>query len=174
MEVLKAWDYAQTIFRSEKLRIAYIKPEIGTGKHIFDVSKMIAWLCALYVCCLCIMTMYLGYVSRLSIMAMYHGYVSWLCILAMYHGYVSLLCIMDMSFEPESRSAVAFWAKYLISCESKVACKFWEKVPECFKSRFDTVERKISTRAFDPALNNILVAKQWTNKNPVPMSYISL
>ena len=28
---------------------------------------------------------------------------------------------------PESRPAGAFWAKYFISCESKVACKFLEK-----------------------------------------------
>ena len=32
---MKAWDYARTIFESEKLRIAYIKAEIGTGKHTF-------------------------------------------------------------------------------------------------------------------------------------------
>ena len=35
MKVLKAWDYARMIFESEKLRIAYIKAEIGTGKPIF-------------------------------------------------------------------------------------------------------------------------------------------
>ena len=35
LDVLKAWDYARTIFESEELRIAYIKAEIGTGKHIF-------------------------------------------------------------------------------------------------------------------------------------------
>ena len=33
MEVLEAWDYAQTIFRSEKLQIAYPKAEIGTKKY---------------------------------------------------------------------------------------------------------------------------------------------
>ena len=93
MYFLMAWDHAQTIFRSEKLQIAYIKAEIGTGKHNFDISKMIVWLCTLYLCCLCIMTMYHGYVSWLCIMAMYHGYVSWLCIMAMYHGCVSWLCI---------------------------------------------------------------------------------
>ena len=37
--------------------------------------------------------------------------------------------------------AGAFWAKYLISCESEVACKFLKKVPEGFKSRFDRLER---------------------------------
>ena len=35
MDVLKAWDYAQTIFRSEKLQISYIKAEKYTRKHIF-------------------------------------------------------------------------------------------------------------------------------------------
>ena len=33
LDVLKAWDYAQTIFRSEKLQIAYPKAEIGTTKY---------------------------------------------------------------------------------------------------------------------------------------------
>ena len=32
---MKAWDYAQTIFYSEKLQIAYIKAEKDTRKHIF-------------------------------------------------------------------------------------------------------------------------------------------
>ena len=33
-------------------------------------------------------------------------------------------------------------AKYFISCQSKVACKFLkEKNPECFKTRFDRLER---------------------------------
>ena len=35
IKVLKAWDYARTIFESEKLRIAYIKAEISTSKPIF-------------------------------------------------------------------------------------------------------------------------------------------
>ena len=34
-DVLKAWDYARTIFESEKLRISYIKAEKDTTKHIF-------------------------------------------------------------------------------------------------------------------------------------------
>ena len=33
--VLKAWDYAQTICNSEKIRISYIKAENDTRKHIF-------------------------------------------------------------------------------------------------------------------------------------------
>ena len=48
---------------------------------------------------------------------------------------------MKLYYEPEVRPAGAFWAKYLISCESKVACKFLKKVPEGFKSRFDRLER---------------------------------
>ena len=34
-DVLKAWDYARTIFESEKLRISYIKAEKDTTEHIF-------------------------------------------------------------------------------------------------------------------------------------------
>ena len=33
---MKAWDYARTIFQSEKLRIAYIKAEKDSRKHIFS------------------------------------------------------------------------------------------------------------------------------------------
>ena len=47
----------------------------------------------------------------------------------------------ELYFELESRPAGAFWAKYLISCESEVACKFLKKIPEGFKSRFDRLER---------------------------------
>ena len=38
IEVLNAWDNAQTTFRSEKLQIAYLKAEIDTGKYVFFVS----------------------------------------------------------------------------------------------------------------------------------------
>ena len=48
---------------------------------------------------------------------------------------------IQLHFEPEEHPAGAFWAKYLISCESKVACKFLKKVPEGFKSRFARLER---------------------------------
>ena len=40
LDVFKAWDYVRTIFQSEKLRIAYIKAEKDTRKHIFDISKV--------------------------------------------------------------------------------------------------------------------------------------
>ena len=36
---------------------------------------------------------------------------------------------IKLYFEPESRPAGAFWAKYWISCESKVACKFSKRNP---------------------------------------------
>ena len=46
---------------------------------------------------------------------------------------------------PERVSQVGGTARerkeYLISCESEVACNFLKKVPECFKSRFDRLER---------------------------------
>ncbi len=85
--------------------------------------------------------MYHGDASWLCIIAMYLGDVSWLCIMAMYIGYVSWRCIMAIYFEPECLNAGGFWAKYLISCESKVACNVLKTIPECFKSRFDIVER---------------------------------
>ena len=68
---MKAWDYAQTIFQIEKLRIAHIKAEIDTRKHI----------------CLCFEDDCMV-VHTLFMLSMYHDYVSWLCILAMYNGYV--------------------------------------------------------------------------------------
>ena len=40
MDVLKAWDYAQTIFDSEKLQIAYIKAEKIPGNIFVDISKV--------------------------------------------------------------------------------------------------------------------------------------
>ena len=40
LDVLKAWEYAQTICYSEELQIAYIKAEKDTRKHIFDISKV--------------------------------------------------------------------------------------------------------------------------------------
>ena len=96
-DVLKAWDYAQTFFRSEELRLAYIKAEIGTRKHSFwwfedDCMVMHTCMHAVYVAWLCVMPMYHGYVSRLCITAMYHGYVSWLCLL---YIYIYLLCIIS-------------------------------------------------------------------------------
>ena len=48
---------------------------------------------------------------------------------------------IQLHFEPEKHPAGAFWGTYLISCESKVACKFLKKVPEGFKSRFERLER---------------------------------
>ena len=69
-DVLKAWDYAQTIFYSEKLRIAYIKAEK---------------------------------ISRNRFFIYFEG----------------------QKVVPQG----PFPAKYFISCESKVACKFLKKGP---------------------------------------------
>ena len=53
MEFLKAWDYAETIFRSDMLQIPYPKAEIGTTNNIFDILKI------MYVyCCVCHICMY--------------------------------------------------------------------------------------------------------------------
>ena len=38
-DVLKAWDYAQTNFRSEKLQISYAKAEIGPKKPEIGAKK---------------------------------------------------------------------------------------------------------------------------------------
>ena len=70
LDVLKAWDYARTIFQSEKLRIAYIKAEKDTRKHNFRYFE-------------------------------------------------GPKVVRQRPFEP----------KYLISCESKVACNFLKKSP---------------------------------------------
>ena len=37
MYVLKAWDHARTIFRSEKLHVSYPKVDIGTNNYIFGI-----------------------------------------------------------------------------------------------------------------------------------------
>ena len=76
IKVLKAWGYARTIFQSEKLRIAYIKAEIRTGKHNFGYFEDD---------CMSVHTLFM--------LSMYHDYVLWLCIMAVYHGCVSWLYI---------------------------------------------------------------------------------
>ena len=50
-DVLKAWDYARTIFRSEKLRIAYIKAENLISRRsesqpagAFWVDQIVFWV----------------------------------------------------------------------------------------------------------------------------------
>ena len=63
--VLRLWDYAQTILRSEQLHISYPKPEIGTKKvqgntkigtkKSIDLGKILN-ICMHYIC------MYYGYV----------------------------------------------------------------------------------------------------------------
>ena len=90
----------ERLFEENSFGLHISNPNKVPGATFFDVSKMIVWLCTLYVCCLCIMAMYHGYVSWLCITAMYHGHVSCLCIMAMYLGYVSWpswLCIGAMN-----------------------------------------------------------------------------
>ena len=73
-------------------------------------------------------------------------------------------------FLPESLSAGAFWANYLISCESKVACKFSKRKSQnalnhvliLQKDRTQKM-RQIPLKIIDLQNNiNISVAKQWT------------
>ena len=154
---MKALDYARTICQSEKLRIAYIKAEIGTGKHHFW-----SWLC--------IMAMYHGYVSWLCILAMYHGYVSWLCIMAMYHGYVSRLCIMAMYI-------ILFILRIIrkVSSESKTV-----NFENYFKSHFDSgfriyakfCEDSPKNRWFSFILRRVM-DETFFYRISVPMSYIT-
>ena len=111
----------ERFFEAKRFRLHILTPEICTRKHSFWCFEDDC----MFIHSVFMLSMYHGYVSWLRIMAMYLGYASWLCIMAMYHW----RCIMAMYFEPESRPAWAFWAKYLINCESKVACIFsntWE------------------------------------------------
>ena len=46
IDVLKAWDYARTFFRSEKLHISYPKTDTGTKKTYFGYCLLITFVCA--------------------------------------------------------------------------------------------------------------------------------
>ena len=147
---------------------------------------MIVWLCTLYVCCLCIMAMMAMY--HLCILAMYHGYVSWLCIMTMYHGYVSWLCIMASLIwlwifckrAPLICPQGPFGRNNLISCESKVACKFSKKKSQSALNHVLILQKDRTQKMLQIPLKiidlqndfNILVAKQWQIRISVPMSYI--
>ena len=86
----------------------------------------------------------------------------------------------QMYFEPGSRTAGAFWAKYLISCESKVACKLSKKCPRMSLNHVLILQKYRTQNMLQIPLKiidlqndfDILVAKQWTNIISVPMSYI--
>ena len=99
LDILKAWDYAQTIFYSEKLqnqsRTSYQKISFMTFRKsesrpagAFWADKIVFWA------------------RKASHRGLFGGWN-----------------------EPESRPAGAFWAKYVISCEAKVACTLLEKGP---------------------------------------------
>ena len=51
IDVLKAWDYARTFFRSEKLQIPCTKSDTGTTIIFFEYF---GWG-IMYVCCVCTM-----------------------------------------------------------------------------------------------------------------------
>ena len=80
---------------------------------------------------------------------------------------------------PESRPDGAFWAKYWISCESKVACKFSKKKQSAL-NRVLILQKDRTQQMLQIPLKiidlqndfNILVAKQWKIIISVPMSYI--
>ena len=104
MDGLKAWDYVRTIFNSEKLQIAYIKAEKDTMKHIF-------W-----------------YFEGQKVVPQGPFGQTQLYFEPEKRPAATFFWIKSY-FELESRPAGAFWAKYLISCESKVACKFSKQSP---------------------------------------------
>ena len=55
-----------------------------------------------------------------------HVFAYWSYISTCYLS-LSVPCCVFVCVYPESRPAGAFWAKYFISCESKIACIFWKK-----------------------------------------------
>ena len=74
--------------------------------------------------------------------------------------------------------AGGFWAKYLISCESKVACKFSKKMSQSALNQVLILPDYRTQKMLQILLKiidlqndfNIWVAKQWTIRIWVPMS----
>ena len=98
MEVLKAWDYDQTIFHSEKFQIAYIKAEKETRKHIFwyfEGQKVVPQ----------------GPFGETKLY------------FKLEKRPAGAFWVDTSAFWARKHPAGAFWGKDLKSCESKVACK---------------------------------------------------
>ena len=103
------------------------------------------------------------------------------CMLSMYHGYI-WLCILAMYFGPACRPAGAFWAKYLISCESKVACAFSKNMSQGALNQVLTLPDYRTHQMLQIPLKiidlqndlNMLVAKQWKIIISGPMSCMRL
>ena len=63
-DVFRAWDYAGTIFQSEKLHISCLETDLGTDKYIFCICLCMLCdysICVFYVfdpCTLCIYSMH--------------------------------------------------------------------------------------------------------------------
>ena len=78
--------------------------------------------------------------------------------------------------------AGAFWAKYLISCESNVACNFFETMSQSALNQVLTLPDYRTQKMLQIPLKiidlqndfNILVAKQWKITISGPMSYMRL
>ena len=71
IDVLKAWDYAKTFFRSEKLHISYPKADTGTKITIFRIFLHIMHvhapcMCAVYVLYASILCMYSMHVFNID------------------------------------------------------------------------------------------------------------
>ena len=62
---------------------------------------------------------------------------------------------VNQSFLAGSKALVEILRSTVLKRDLKQSATFFRtNAPECFKSRFDTVERKISTSGFDPAKND--------------------
>ena len=97
MYVLKAWDYAKTFLRSEKLHISYPKADTGTKINIFCIFLHIMHvhapsMCAVHLIYACILCMYCIHVFYTCILPT----VFYACILCMYSMYVLHVCIPCM------------------------------------------------------------------------------
>ena len=105
-------------FIAKSFRLHISKPKKIPGNIFFDISKVrksAFWVDKI--------VSWAGKASRRGLLGGSNCILSQKSVPQGPFGRIKLL------FEPESRPAGAFWAKYLISCESKVACKFLKKSP---------------------------------------------
>ncbi len=95
IDVLKAWDYAKTFFRIEKLQISCTKSDTGTNNYIFWIfwlGNHVCMLCMYYVCIICMYYMYVLYVCIIYMYCMYVLYVCIICMYNMFYMYMLYVC----------------------------------------------------------------------------------
>ena len=93
IDVLKAWDYARTLFQSEKLQISCTKSDTGTKKYKYVCILCMNYMYLLHVIHTC---MYCMYLLHVCIACIYYMYVLHVCIACMYCMYVLHVCITCM------------------------------------------------------------------------------